>query len=192
MRHSIRIRVLYLLIRGYDLSAIVLFVLEVFYYLNCSFWCCQLYSEMWVDWRVVQSNNLLLGEVIYNRLRNLALWAECHILQNNHLPVLFRSFAFFAEEIPSPEVLCLWSYLIGRIRTHHFLSCCMFILRRTQTLIDSGWCDCCGGSLSLIWVVPELLGSLKTGVYVCIVRIQNVIRIVMTLIEPSESWLMIK
>ena len=59
-------------------------------------------------------------------------------------------------------------------------------------MIDTGWIDCCGSSLSLIFDVPDLLGSLKTGVYVCIVRIQNVIRIVMTLIEPSESWLMIK
>ena len=46
MRHSIRIRVLYLLIRGYDLSAIVLFVLEVFYYFSCKFWGRHLYSDM--------------------------------------------------------------------------------------------------------------------------------------------------
>ena len=149
---------------------------------------------MWVYSRVIQSNNLLLSEVIHNRLRNLALRAESHILQNNHLLVLFRSFAFFAKEIPSPEVLCLWAYLIGGFRTHQLLSCCMFILWWTQTLIDTRWCDSCIGSLSLIFSVPNLLGTLETGVKVgvCIVRIQNAIWIVLTLIESSKSWLMIK
>ena len=77
------------------------------------------------------------------------------------------------------------------IRTRQLLSCCMLILRWTQTLIDTGWCDGCSGSLSLTIIVPDLLGSLKTGVKagVCIVRIQNAIRIVLTLIEPAESWL---
>ena len=73
MRHPIRIRVLYLLIRSYDLSAVVLFVLEEFYHLNCGFWCCQLYSEMSVFRRVVRANNLRMGEIIHNRLINLAL-----------------------------------------------------------------------------------------------------------------------
>ena len=143
---------------------------------------------------VVQSNNLLLSEIIHNRLRNLALRAEGHILQNDHLLVLFRSFAFFAEEIPSSEVLHLWTYLIGWFRAHQLLSCCMFILWWAQTLIDTRWCDSCIGSLSLIFSVPNLLGTLETGVKVgvCIVRIQNAIWIVLTLIEPSKSWLMIK
>jgi hypothetical protein len=86
--------------------------------------------------------------------------------------------------------LCLWPILIGGIRTCQLLSCCMLILRWTQTLINTGWCDGCIGSLSLI--IPDLLGSLKTGVKVgvCIVRIQNAIWIVLrTLIESMESWL---
>ena len=146
---------------------------------------------MCISNRVVQSNKLRLGEVFSNRLRNLALWAEGHILQNNNCLVHFRGFAFFAEKVSSPEVLCLWPYLIGGIRTSQLLSRCMLILRWTQTLINTGWCDGCIGSLSLI--IPDLLGSLKTGVKigVCIVRIQNAIWIVLTrtLIESSESWL---
>ena len=59
-------------------------------------------------------------------------------------------------------------------------------------MIDTGWGDCCGVGLSLILVVPDLLGLLETGVKVSIVRIQRVIWIVMTLIEPSIIWFMIK
>ena len=85
-----RIWVLYQLVRGMNLPAIVLLISEKLDHLAGSLSICELDPQMLARFHIVSAYDQFLGDFLIQHLRDFALRAERHVLENDHKLVLDR------------------------------------------------------------------------------------------------------